>query len=74
MITAKGNVREASVSAVVIRCGCNDPTSHAGRVCPKPKAVEDHGTISYFHKSLLRRLFYRLVRLFKPRAYFGEGK
>ena len=38
---------EASIEAVVIRCGCTDPLSHALKQepCPTPKAVQDMGVI-----------------------------
>jgi hypothetical protein len=36
---------EVTIEAVVIRCGCGDPTSHAGAVCPRPRAREDLGRL-----------------------------
>lgn len=46
-----GNARvlkEATISAVVIRCGCGDPMGHAAQnlPCPTPAAVEDRGMIA----------------------------
>jgi len=36
---------EITIEAVVIRCGCGDPDSHAGEVCPRPRAREDLGRL-----------------------------
>jgi hypothetical protein len=52
--------QEASIAAVVVRCGCGDPASHLASACPKPRAVEDRGTVSYWHRSLWRRLLFKL--------------
>jgi len=49
-------IDEASVSAVVIRCGCNDGgLNHQGRPCHSPRKVENRGVISYYHRNPLRR-------------------
>lgn len=51
------SVVEASMEAVVIRCGCGDPLSHAALdlPCPNPQRVESLGVIAYYHRNLLRR-------------------
>lgn len=33
------------LSSVTIRCGCGNPDSHYGTVCPTPSAYEDNGVI-----------------------------
>jgi hypothetical protein len=53
-------VQEASIAAVVVRCGCGDPASHFASVCPRPRAVEDCGVVSYWHRSFWRRLLFKL--------------
>lgn len=54
-VTVAASTKEASIQAVVIRCGCGDPASHPDAVCPRPRATEDLGTIAYYHKNPLRR-------------------
>lgn len=70
--------------AVVTRCGCGDPNSHNGvrckhprgeatclhcpHPCPHPQAVVPLGTVSYWHESFLRRLWYRFQRYINPTA------
>lgn len=50
-------LKEASIHAVVIRCGCGDPANiHPGEPCPTPRTTEDRGTVSYYHRNPLRRL------------------
>ena len=65
------DVKEASVSATVIRCGCGDPLSHALQQlpCPTPKAVEDRGIISYYHKNPLRRAAWMVKSAWKHGKY-----
>jgi hypothetical protein len=58
-------IQEVAIEAVVIRCGCGDPDSHNGRrgpatTCPLPRAVEQRGTVSYWHKSWWRRTWFKL--------------
>lgn len=53
------NAESAQIDAVVIRCGCGDPTSHLGEVCPKGILV-NLGTVAYFHRNPLRRLAWEL--------------
>ena len=53
-----------SVSAVVVRCTCGNPASHAGAVCPQGK-TQDMGVISYWHRNPLRRLAWRVKRIMK---------
>lgn len=49
-----------SLAAVVIRCGCGEPESHAGAVCPTPRETEDLGIVNYWHMYWHRRLAYAL--------------
>ena len=53
------------LKAVVVRCGCGQPASHAGSVCPRPKKSEDLGVIAFWHRNLLLRLAYKFG-LWKP--------
>ena len=55
--TAQSKAQEASLSAVVIRCGCSDPQSHYQKVCPDG-IREDLGVISYWNRSPLKRFWY----------------
>lgn len=55
-MTVRTGFEEASIQAVVIRCGCGDPLAlHPNDPCPTPRASENRGTISYWHKNPLRR-------------------
>jgi hypothetical protein len=54
--------RMQSVSAVIIRCGCGAPLTHLSVRCPKPLRIEDLGTVAYWHRNPLRRLWYRLTK------------
>lgn len=56
-MTVDTGVREASIQAQVIRCGCRGRGGelHPGRPCPDPLRVEDLGTVSYWHKNPIRR-------------------
>lgn len=65
------SLSESTLEVKIIRCGCGDPDSHNGArgpatVCPKPRAVEDKGVISYWHRNPLKRWAWRL-RLFVRR-------
>lgn len=60
-IIARAKPREIRLEAVVTRCGCGDPAAHAGRICPKPRAIENRGTVSYWHRNPLRRLWWKLT-------------
>jgi hypothetical protein len=58
---------EASIEAVVIRCGCGDPDAHNGvrgapSPCPRPRATEDLGVVSYYSPNPLKRLYYRFFK------------
>lgn len=57
------NAESAQIDAVVIRCGCGNPASHTGQVCPMGIPVE-LGTIAYFHRNPLRRLAWELKQKF----------
>lgn len=57
--------QEVSIEAVVTRCGCGDPLRLHGRdeqggllPCPTPRAIEDKGTVSYWHVNPLKRLYF----------------
>ncbi len=62
-VEVAANVREMALDAVIIRCGCGEPASHLEAVCPRPRAVEDQGTIAFTSRNPLRRLQWRLSRL-----------
>jgi hypothetical protein len=62
-IQTKAKLQEASVEAVVIRCGCGDPARHRDTPCQQPRAIEDRGVIAYYHRNPLKRLAWRLRRL-----------
>jgi hypothetical protein len=62
---------EMQLNMVVTRCGCPPGIEHPGEVCPRPRKIEDLGTVAYYHRNPLRRVFYRLVRAFRPNCYFG---
>lgn len=55
------NTRMAEVSAIVTRCACGAPKSHAGAVCPRGIVV-DYGKLAYYHKNPLRRFAWRIYR------------
>lgn len=57
-----GNLGEMSLSAKIIRCGCGHPERHRGKVCPKPRRIEDKGELAYWHKSFWRRTWWRTKR------------
>jgi hypothetical protein len=60
-------VKEASIEATVVRCGCDDPMSHAilQLPCPTPRATEPLGVVSYWHKNPLRRLAWHVKQGWK---------
>lgn len=64
-------VKEAEVRAVVTRCGCGDPLRLHERVngqlqpCPTPRAVEDRGRISYYHRNPLRRWLWAMKNAYR---------
>jgi hypothetical protein len=57
-------VREAQISAVVLRCICGDPASHPNMPCPAA-FHEDRGVIAYYHRSVIKRIAWRLRRLWR---------
>jgi hypothetical protein len=65
-IRARGGAREMSISAVVMRCGCGAPDSHSGMPCPRPRAREDLGRVSYYHKHFWRRWLWQVGRFVRP--------
>lgn len=55
-MSARAGIQEASIEAVVVRCGCGDPAGiHPHAPCPSPAATEDLGTVSYYHRNPLKR-------------------
>jgi hypothetical protein len=74
-IRARGGAREMSIHAVVTRCGCGDPSAHPESPCPRPRARENHGRISYFHKRFWRRWLWQVERFARsiPRAFSMRG-
>lgn len=52
---ATAPVRSAELSAVVLRCRCTNPASHAGQPCPLARA-EELGKIAFWHKNPVLRL------------------
>lgn len=55
-------IKELELKAVVTRCGCNDPMSHAVHQlpCPTPRAVEDLGTIAFQSKNPVKQFAWRM--------------
>lgn len=69
---ATGAPKMASISAIVIRCGCSaeekaKPNWHGahGVVCPKPSRIEDRGVVSYWHRNPLKRLGWSIRQFWK---------
>lgn len=69
---AFAGARMASCALVVTRCGCSaqqkagaDWHGYFNQPCPRPSQVQDLGTVAYWHKNPLRRLVWRLSRLFR---------
>lgn len=66
-VELKQSIKRASTEARVIRCGCTpeqkaSPAWHArlNQVCPNPRDEEDLGTVAYYHRNPLMRLWWRL--------------
>ncbi len=66
-LSSGSHVVEERVEAVVLRCGCGDPLSHAlkGLPCPKPLRVENLGTVAYWHTNPFRRFLKSLRDLWR---------
>ena len=60
-LVGRSFLREASIEAVVLRCTCGSPSTHADRVCPLAVAVP-YGVVSYYHRNPLRRWLWRASR------------
>jgi hypothetical protein len=57
---------EASIAAVVIRCGCPPgEMDHEGAVCWRPRAEEDLGVIAYSHRNPLRTWWWEIRQAWK---------
>jgi len=63
--SARSGIKSAELGLTVIRCGCGDPDQHLGSVCPRPREVEQLGTVAYWHRNPLKRLWWRVGRFFK---------
>jgi hypothetical protein len=63
--SARSGIKSAELGLTVTRCGCGDPDQHRGSVCPRPRAVEQLGTVAYWHRNPLKRLLWRVGRFFK---------
>jgi hypothetical protein len=63
-LTSLADAKEVRIEAVVTRCGCGDPLSHAskGLPCPRPLRTENRGTVAYFHRNPLRRWLWNAGR------------
>lgn len=61
------HAESGSIEAVVIRCGCGNPASHAGEPCPTPRKHEDLGTIAYFSRNPLRQAAWNVFNFLKSR-------
>lgn len=55
--------KDAEIMLKVVKCGCGNPLSHQGRVCPEPRSENDLGTVSYISKNPLKRLWWRFYGL-----------
>jgi len=46
------NVEYASIEAVVVRCGCGEPLTHAEMQmpCPQARTIEDLGIVSEYRR------------------------
>lgn len=63
-IAVPDDVRSAEFHAVVIRCGCGNPSSHAGAVCPRPAKIEDRGKVAAYYRNPFRALAWKITQLF----------
>jgi ABC-type antimicrobial peptide transport system ATPase subunit len=52
-------IQEATIEATVIRCGCGNPDSHAGEVCPQGIPT-NLGVVSYYNHRWYKRLMWRV--------------
>lgn len=64
-VAVPDKVKMAEFHAVVIRCGCGDPASHAGQVCPKPKQLENLGKVASYYRNPITRILKRIERFFQ---------
>lgn len=48
-------LQRQEIQAAVVRCGCGDPLSHRGQICPKPRSTEELGTVAYWSRNPLSR-------------------
>lgn len=60
-VTANTGPSEISLSQVVIRCGCDDPLSHAMAQlpCPTPREVDDRGVVAHWKREEQPRPFWQ---------------
>lgn len=64
-IAVPDDVRSAEFHAVVVRCGCGDPTSHPGQVCPRPAKTENLGKVAAYYRNPLKAALWWAQRTFK---------
>jgi hypothetical protein len=59
-VTEARAYKEATVALRVVRCGCGDPASHPGAICPHPRADDDLGVVAFTSNNPWKRLLWRL--------------
>jgi hypothetical protein len=59
-LVATGNVQQAAMEGVILRCNCGDRESHPGVVCPKAIA-EVVGSMSFTHTDWRVRLAHNIL-------------
>lgn len=71
-VVVSAQPRALELEAKIIRCGCTPeqktaPGWHAlsGKVCPRPRAVEDLGVVSAWYRSPFKRLAWNLTQFWK---------
>lgn len=71
-ILTKQDIKEVSLSAKVVRCGCTVEQKqlqnwhgYSNTVCPNPKNTEDLGVIAYSSKNIFKYLGWKFKKLFK---------
>lgn len=66
------NVKEASFSGIVIRCGCTEEQKctdswhgYKQEPCPNPKKTEDLGVMSFYSSNPLKMWAWKIKQIFK---------
>lgn len=71
--TGSKSVVQSSMEAVVLRCNCGAaPGTHFGAQCPSPLRIP-YGTVAYWHRNPLKRLWYLFYRKMKPSGLFWKA-